>query len=50
MTSQQQDDISRKILAAIMLKDFASTTATSRHMHKALAEQAESVANKLLEI
>lgn len=47
MTNRQ---ISEKVLAALMLKDFARQTKTSRHMHSALAVEAETAANKLLEV
>lgn len=46
MTNQQITD---KVLAAIMLRDFANHTNTSQHMHSALATEAEALANRLLE-
>lgn len=50
MTATQMNEVSKKIIAAIMLRDFASHTATSQQMHSALATEAEAAANKLLEI
>jgi hypothetical protein len=50
MTTSQMNEVSRKIISAIMLKDFAVHSETSQQLHSALAAEAEAIANKLLEV
>jgi len=50
MTRREQDEISRKIMSAVMLRDFAEHVDHAQKMHAALAAEAEAKANHLLEV
>jgi hypothetical protein len=50
MTNQQLNDMSHKVMAAVMLRKFAAETLTSQKMHSARASEAEAIANRIMEV